>query len=146
MSQAKDVLKVRGLSKKFTLHILGGKTIEGCTDVNFSLKTGEFMGIVGPSGAGKSTIIKCIYRTYLSSSGQILYSDAGGEEVDLARAPEDIIRRRQSKEEIGYVSQFLQVIPRVAGGGCPGRGAAAAELGPGASQGTGQGVPGNAEP
>lgn len=107
-----DLLTVRGLTKNFVLHLHDGKRLAGCADVSFGLKAGEFMGIAGPSGAGKSTIIKCIYRTYLPSEGEIIYHTKSGREIDLAAAPErEIIGLRRS--EIGYVSQFLKVIPRV---------------------------------
>jgi len=108
-----DQLTVHGLSKSFLLHReCYAKVLTGCSDVSFSLKPGEFMGIAGPSGAGKSTIIKCIYRTYLPSDGQIFYRTKDGQTVDLAVAPErDIVTLRRS--EMSYVSQFLKVIPRV---------------------------------
>ena len=107
-----EILTVRELSKRFTLHLHERKELRGCDGVSFSLKPGEFMGIAGPSGAGKSTIVKCIYRTYLPSGGNILYRTADGQEVDLATASErEIIKLRQ--REISYVSQFLKVIPRV---------------------------------
>lgn len=107
-----ELLSVRGLSKRFVLHHKEAKILRGCEEVSFSLGPGEFLGIAGPSGAGKSTIIKCIYRTYLPSGGEIVYRAADGDEIDLAAAPErEIIRLR--REEIGYVSQFLKVIPRV---------------------------------
>ena len=107
-----EILSVRRLSKIFTLHILGGRSITGCEDVSFTLQQGEFLGIIGPSGAGKSSIIKCIYRTYLPSTGSIVYFRSSGEATDLATAPErEIIGLR--REEIGYASQFLKVMPRV---------------------------------
>lgn len=111
MSDQYDLLFVRGLTKNFTLHLQSRKFLRGCEDVSFSLKAGEFMGVVGPSGAGKSTIIKCIYRSYLPSAGEIIYR-TGGQDIDLAKAPDrEIIRLR--RREISYVSQFLKVIPRV---------------------------------
>ncbi|MBP2636845.1 MAG: phnL [Firmicutes bacterium] len=106
------ILTVQDLSKDFTMHILDKKTLHGCDKVSFTMKTGEFMGIVGPSGSGKSTIIKCLYRTYLPSGGSIWYSAKDGSEIDLAAAGErEILKLRRS--EISYVSQFLKVIPRV---------------------------------
>lgn len=112
MYERQEIIKVRHLTKHFTLHMQAGKRITGCEDISFNLSAGESMGIVGPSGAGKSTIMKCIYRTYLPTAGQILYRTAAGETVDLATAGErEIVRLRHS--EIGYVSQFLKVIPRV---------------------------------
>lgn len=106
------ILTVVGLSKKFTLHILDKKILPGCNKVSFTMKAGEFMGIAGPSGAGKSTIIKCIYRTYLPSGGNVWYRTKDGREIDLVTASErEILTLRSS--EISYVSQFLKVLPRV---------------------------------
>lgn len=106
------ILVVNDLSKNFILHMLGQKVLPGCENVSFSLQPGEFMGIAGPSGAGKSTIIKCIYRTYIPSQGNIFYRTKEDKEIDLATASErEILRLRHS--EISYVSQFLKVIPRV---------------------------------
>jgi len=106
------MLTVENLSKKFTLHILNEKSIEACRDVSFSVPAGGFLGLAGPSGAGKSTVLKCIYRTYLPSGGVVRYDSAGYGMVDLATLPDrEMIEIRT--HEIGYVSQFLKVAPRV---------------------------------
>jgi alpha-D-ribose 1-methylphosphonate 5-triphosphate synthase subunit PhnL len=106
------LLEVRNLQKTFLLYQQGAKNIVGCRDVNLTLLDGEFIGITGKSGAGKSTILKCLYRTYMSSDGQILFRSNQFGTIDLARASEQqIIAIR--KKEIGYVSQFLSVLPRV---------------------------------
>ena len=107
-----NILQVEGLEKYFQLHILNHKHINGCRELNFSLNQGQFLGIYGPSGAGKSTILKCIYRTYLPSSGRILYNSKQFGKIDLAKATEQQVLALRY-HEIGYVSQFLQVIPRV---------------------------------
>ena len=66
------------------------------------------MALTGASGAGKSTLMRMIYGNYLSQSGRILIGD-----VDLVQAqPREIIALR--REVLGYVSQFLRVVPRVA--------------------------------
>jgi|YelNatPaOPRAMG01_1025707.scaffolds.fasta_scaffold21314_3 alpha-D-ribose 1-methylphosphonate 5-triphosphate synthase subunit PhnL len=106
------ILKVSGLTKVFNLHLLGGKKVIGCKGISFHLKVGEVLGISGPSGSGKSTILKCIYRTYTATAGQAFYIASNGNIVELLRAPEnDVLKLRQ--QEIGYVSQFLRVVPRV---------------------------------
>jgi len=106
------VLTVEKLSKNFTMHILGNKRIEACRDVSFTVPQGGFLGLSGPSGAGKSTVLKCIYRTYLPSSGQVWYDSATSGRVNLAYLPDrEVIDIRT--REMGYVSQFLKVIPRV---------------------------------
>jgi alpha-D-ribose 1-methylphosphonate 5-triphosphate synthase subunit PhnL len=107
----REILSVENLTKTFTLHMLGGKTITGCRDVCFSLPGGTFLGLLGSSGTGKSTILKCIYRTYLPSAGTIRYLSRQFGEIDLAAATEQQILG--ARQEIGYVAQFLKVVPRV---------------------------------
>jgi alpha-D-ribose 1-methylphosphonate 5-triphosphate synthase subunit PhnL len=108
----KPLLQVEGLEKHFTLHNMNHKLISGCRELNFQLGAGQFLGIYGPSGAGKSTIIKCIYRTYLPTGGRILYHSQLFGAIDLVRANEQQVLALRHRE-IGYISQFLQVIPRV---------------------------------
>lgn len=106
------MLTVDRLSKVFRIHTLGGKTIHGCTEESFFVEHGDFAGLSGPSGAGKSTILKCIYRTYLPTGGTIWYDSARYGKINLVSAPENVILDLRHRE-IGYVSQFLKVIPRV---------------------------------
>ena len=70
---------LRALSKTFTMHVRGGRRIEAFPDISFALGEGEFLGISGPSGSGKSSLLKCIYRTYLPTSGALWYTDARAE-------------------------------------------------------------------
>jgi alpha-D-ribose 1-methylphosphonate 5-triphosphate diphosphatase len=108
-----SLLKVEHLSKSFQLHTLDDKTINGFSNLSFEIQIGEVLALSGPSGAGKSSVLKCIYRTYLPSNGRIVYQAESGDFVDLASLPEyRIIQYRRS--EIGMVSQFLKVLPRVA--------------------------------
>jgi len=106
------VLEVEQLSKTFHLHILGRKVIQALQDVSLQVAAGEFLGISGPSGAGKSTLLKCIYRTYLASGGRIWFNSRDWGRIDLAQAAHQVIVAVR-KTEIGYVSQFFQVLPRV---------------------------------
>jgi alpha-D-ribose 1-methylphosphonate 5-triphosphate synthase subunit PhnL len=106
------LLEIVNLQKHFELHILNEKRIEALRGVSFRMEEGEIIGLKGKTGSGKSTLMRCIYRTYIASSGQIFYATAKGEALDLATASEhDVLRIR--KTEITYCSQFLQVIPRV---------------------------------
>ena len=86
-------------------------TIRAFSGLRFSACTGQFTILVGASGSGKSSALKCIYRTYLADEGQILYTDATGTTVDLARAAEETILAYRQRE-IRMVSQFLHVLPR----------------------------------
>ncbi|HNW87094.1 MAG TPA: ATP-binding cassette domain-containing protein [Candidatus Limiplasma sp.] len=105
-----EILQIEGLSKTFHIHT-PERDIQSCQNIGFSLGQGQFIGIVGRSGAGKSTILKCIHRSYLPTEGRILYHSAALGDIDLSTATERevlYLRRR----EIGYVSQFLNVMPR----------------------------------
>ncbi len=105
------ILEVNDLSKVFNLHVLNDKRIEALKKINFSMKEGEIIGLTGKSGSGKSSLMKCIYRTYLASAGEIIYKSISGN-IDLVKADDhEIIELR--KNEITYCSQFLSVIPRV---------------------------------
>ena len=106
-----NILEINNLSKSFSMHILNNKRIEALKEINFTVKEGEIIGLTGRSGSGKSTLMKCVYRTYLSSSGEIIYHAEGGA-VDLVKADDHIIIALR-KKEITYCSQFLSVIPRV---------------------------------
>lgn len=107
-----NIIDVNWLSKSFLLHILGDKDITALADISFSIGEGEIIGLTGKSGSGKSSLMKCLYRTYLASAGEILYASATRGVVDLVRAADHtIIDLRRS--EIRYCSQFLSVIPRV---------------------------------
>ena len=105
-------LDVRNLRKSFELHILHGKRIVGFEPISFRVPRGAFVGIAGQSGSGKSSLLKCLYRTYLADSGEILFQPAGGTPVDLVTAPDEVVLDLRERE-IGYVSQFLRPTPRV---------------------------------
>ena len=77
-----------------------------------SFRAGECVVFGGPSGVGKSSILKMIYGNYLADAGRIDVRDGSGSWHDIvAASPRSILRLRQ--HTIGYVSQFLRVIPRV---------------------------------
>lgn len=105
------ILCVHDLSKGFYLHDRA-KHVPAAEGVRFDVRPGQLAALVGPSGAGKSSLLKAIYRTYLPSSGAVLYRTAAGETVDLATAPEARITDLR-RAEIGFVTQFLHCLPRL---------------------------------
>ena len=105
------MLNVENLAKRFHSHILD-KDIQGFDRVSFRVAEGTALGLSGPSGAGKSSVLKCIYRTYLASSGTVAYASGAFGRVDLTQLPEkDLLTLR--RRELAYVTQFLSVVPRV---------------------------------
>jgi alpha-D-ribose 1-methylphosphonate 5-triphosphate synthase subunit PhnL len=104
-------LVVEDLGKSFTLHMHGGARLSVVSHVGFVVHAGECVVLGGPSGAGKSSILKMLYGNYLAGAGHVRVRH-GADLVDIVEAaPRAIldIRRRT----LGYVSQFLRVIPRV---------------------------------
>ncbi|MBA4788509.1 MAG: phosphonate C-P lyase system protein PhnL [Rhizobiales bacterium] len=110
--RAHPVLGVTGLTKAFTLHLRDGVRLPVVDGADFTVEAGECVALGGPSGAGKSSLLKMVYGNYRVDSGAILVAD-GAERVDIAHAPPRRILKLR-RERIGYVSQFLRVIPRVA--------------------------------
>ncbi len=101
------MIELRDVSKTFTLHNQGGAVIRVMEGAGLSVAPGECVALTGASGAGKSTLMRMIYGNYRAASGQIL---VGGTDLAVAEPREVIALRR---EVLGYVSQFLRVVPRV---------------------------------
>ncbi|MEL6684840.1 MAG: phosphonate C-P lyase system protein PhnL [Pseudomonadota bacterium] len=101
------MIELNDVSKTFTLHNQGSAVIEVFNDVSFRVAAGECVALTGASGAGKSTLMRMIYGNYLAQNGEIRIGD-----VDLVQAaPREVIQLR--RDVLGYVSQFLRVVPRV---------------------------------
>ncbi|WP_284209315.1 ATP-binding cassette domain-containing protein, partial [Chitiniphilus shinanonensis] len=105
------MIETRGLSKTFVLHQQHGARLAVLDGVDLAVARGECVALVGPSGTGKSTLLRCLYGNYLASGGEVrVRGDAGWTVLGEAAAREVLLLRRDT---IGYVSQFLHVIPRV---------------------------------
>jgi len=104
-------LKIEKLCKEFTLHQQGGVRIPVLDDVSLEVNKGEAIAVTGPSGRGKSSLLKLIYGSYKATSGAIrVFHDGAWVDAVNAEPRDMIVIRRQT---IGYVTQFLRVIPRV---------------------------------
>lgn len=101
------MIEIKNVSKTFKLHNQGATSINVMRDANLKVQAGECVALTGNSGSGKSTLMRMIYGNYLTQNGQILIDG-----LDVVQAePRDIIELR--KTTLGYVSQFLRVVPRV---------------------------------
>ncbi len=95
------------VSKSFTLHNQGGAVIPVMEGASLKVEPGECVALTGASGSGKSTLMRVIYGNYLAASGRVMVGD-----LDVSGAePREILALR--RETLGYVSQFLRVVPRV---------------------------------
>ncbi|HTA99714.1 MAG TPA: phosphonate C-P lyase system protein PhnL [Bradyrhizobium sp.] len=106
------MIEIADAEKTFTMHLQGGVELPVVRGVSFQVKSGECVVLSGPSGAGKSSILKMIFGNYRCDGGRIGIRHEGNV-IDLARAePREILSVR--RHSIGYVSQFLRAVPRVA--------------------------------
>jgi alpha-D-ribose 1-methylphosphonate 5-triphosphate synthase subunit PhnL len=105
------MIELREAAKTFTMHLQGGVTLPVIAGVSFDVRAGECVVLAGPSGVGKSSILKMIFGNYRCDTGRIAVQHRGAS-VDVAGAePRQILDIR--RHTIGYVSQFLRVVPRV---------------------------------
>jgi alpha-D-ribose 1-methylphosphonate 5-triphosphate synthase subunit PhnL len=106
------MIDISSASKTFTMHLQNGVRLPAVSGVSMQVNAGECVVLSGPSGAGKSSILKMIFGNYRCDHGRIAVRH-DGIVVDIATAlPRDILRVR--RQTIGYVSQFLRAVPRVA--------------------------------
>lgn len=105
------VLSINNISKDFILHHQHGTRIFALTDFSRDFFPGQASVLSGPSGSGKSTLLRMIYGGYRTEKGRIIVRH-GKTCVDIAAASPSMIYDIR-RNTIGYVSQFLRVVPRV---------------------------------
>ncbi|MBE9075894.1 phosphonate C-P lyase system protein PhnL [Romeria aff. gracilis LEGE 07310] len=106
-----SLLWADNLHKRFILHAQGGICLPVLKGTSLKVKPGECVILQGPSGSGKSTFMRSLYANYRVDSGAI-WVKHGENRIDLTQCqPHELMAIRQ--KTIGYVSQFLRVIPRV---------------------------------
>jgi alpha-D-ribose 1-methylphosphonate 5-triphosphate synthase subunit PhnL len=106
------MIEIEKAEKTFTMHLQGGVKLPVVRGVSFQVNSGECVVLSGPSGAGKSSILKMIFGNYRCDGGRIGVRHQGAI-LDLATAePRTVLNAR--RDTIGYVSQFLRAVPRVA--------------------------------
>lgn len=107
-----SLIQAESVTKGFTLHAQGSLHLKVLQAVSLTVNKGDCVALQGASGSGKSTLMKSLYANYRIDSGAIWVRHEGNW-MDLAQCePHELIAIRQ--QTIGYVSQFLRVIPRVA--------------------------------
>lgn len=94
------LLEVNHVSKQF------GNETKALSDVNFSVKEGEFVSIIGPSGAGKSTLLRCINRMIDASNGEIIFDNMNV--MNLKKKELKMVRTK-----IGMIFQHYNLVNRL---------------------------------
>lgn len=94
------LLELNRVSKKY------GTDTLALTDVNFSVKEGEFVSVIGPSGAGKSTLLRCINRMVDATSGEVVFDG-----VDVLELKKRELRKTRTK--IGMIFQHYNLVNRL---------------------------------
>ncbi len=79
-------------AKELCVEFDGRQVLSG---VNFSIRQGDYIGLVGPNGSGKSTLIKCMLGLIKSSKG----------DISLFGSPPSAMKNRES---IGYLPQRME--------------------------------------
>ena len=105
------LLEARDLFKTFTLHGRGGLALPVFSGIHLSVQAGECLALTGHSGSGKSSLLRCLYGNYAATAGEVRIRHHD-QWVSLSSAsPREVINVR--RHTLGYVSQFLRVIPRI---------------------------------
>ena len=105
------MLQADAVGKTFVLHLQGGLALPVLDGAGLTVRAGACVALAGPSGAGKSTLMRCLHGNYRVDRGRILVRHRGAA-VDIAEAPPRTVLEVR-RETLGYVSQFLRVVPRV---------------------------------
>ena len=106
-----SMLKVSNVQKTFVLHNQGAMRLPVLAGADFSVNKGQCVVLNGYSGSGKSTLLRALYANYLVDQGSIEIRTQD-KWIDIAKStPREILNLRRTT--IGWVSQFLRVIPRI---------------------------------
>ena len=99
---AKTIMETQSVSK---IYQSGTTSVTAVSDVSFSIKAGEFVGLVGPSGSGKTTMLAMLAALLTPTSGKITIDQ---HDLGSMSEPERVKFRRQ---KIGFTFQANNLVP-----------------------------------
>ncbi|WP_114938744.1 phosphonate ABC transporter ATP-binding protein [Mucilaginibacter endophyticus] len=99
------MIEVKGLTKTLPN---GRKLLNG---IDFTVKKGEFVGILGPSGAGKTLTLRCLNGLLKPDEGSVLVEDEHGEKHDICQSSKKQLRH--VRERIGVIFQGYHLVKRL---------------------------------
>ncbi|MCU7392782.1 ABC transporter ATP-binding protein [Bacillus sp. ST24] len=94
------ILQVRDLSKIYA----GKVSYKALSNIDLTIKKGEFVGIMGPSGSGKTTFLNMISTIDTPTSGEVLIN--GKNPYRLSTHDLALFRRR----ELGFIFQSFNLL------------------------------------
>ncbi|WP_323015461.1 oligopeptide/dipeptide ABC transporter ATP-binding protein [Devosia sp.] len=106
-----NLIEIRDLKKTFSIAgVLFSRrlTLTALSDINFTVRQGETLGIVGESGCGKSTLGRCILQLLSPDEGQVLWLGQ-----DLTRLPAEAMRKRRADLQIIFQDPLASLNPRM---------------------------------
>jgi alpha-D-ribose 1-methylphosphonate 5-triphosphate synthase subunit PhnL len=105
------MIAVQDIEKGFVLHLQGGVSLSVLKHINLDVASGECVVLSGPSGSGKSTFLRLLYGNCKPGRGNVLVRHED-EMVNIGKVESRRVLDIR-KRTLGYVSQFLRVIPRI---------------------------------
>lgn len=103
MRMATPIVETVKLRKTY---MLGKVPVEALQGVNLKVQRSDFLAILGPSGSGKSTLLNMIGALDKPTSGKVFI-----EGVDASTLSDNALA--DLRQEIGFVFQFFNLIPRL---------------------------------
>ena len=101
------ILRVTHLQKYYGVR---GNVTRAIDDLSFSVRAGEFVGIMGASGSGKTTLLNCIATIDAVTAGEIFIDGQ-----DITRLPRRALSRFR-RERLGFVFQDCNLLDTLTGG------------------------------
>ncbi|MBR2341986.1 MAG: ABC transporter ATP-binding protein [Alphaproteobacteria bacterium] len=98
------MIELKNINKSFPVEVGGFQQV--LFDINFKVKSGEFVAIMGPSGSGKSTCMNIIGALDTPTSG--IYELYGQDVTELSSDELAIVRN----EHIGFVFQQYNLLSK----------------------------------
>jgi len=105
------LMEVSGVSKRF-----GG--LHAVSDVSFTIREGEILGLIGPNGAGKTTLFNIVNGVYKPDKGKITFA---GKNI-TGISPNKVVRLGLARtHQIVKPLNGMSVLDNVTVGACFGR-------------------------
>jgi putative ABC transport system ATP-binding protein len=98
------MIHLAGIERTF---MVGDESVHALSNVDFTVRQGEYVAIMGPSGSGKSTLLNIIGLLDRPDNG--IYTLENLDTTELTDDQQASVRRNK----IGFVFQFFHLVPRL---------------------------------